>query len=192
MDADAIGGSVNLVTKSGFDYYRSYIVESFVGVLGWLDVELPDILTYTYLLLIVMAALVLSDEKIRIRWPEKTLFVFLLVVTFVVVETAMYLYATRVGRDRVFGVQGRYFIPMAPLFFMLFYNRYLNPALNLLFSPRRSEYKKAKGKVKQAVYQEIREKEQLFDKSFYLILTGFISFTLLYSIYIMLIRYYNF
>ena len=103
----------------------------------------------------------------------------------------MYVYATRVGRDQVYGVQGRYFIPMAPLLFMLLYNRYLNPALNVLFSIRRKEYNKAKAKAKPAIYKEIIEKEQLFDKSSYLFITAFCIFTLLYSIYIMLIRYYN-
>ena len=182
---------LKLIVKSGFDYYRSYILKSFVGVLGWIDVELPDILTWSYLILMLMAALVLSGENVRLGLPKKTLLFLLLVITFIIVESAMYIYATKPGRDRVFGVQGRYFIPMAPLFFMLFYNKYLNPLLNLLFSMRRSEYNKAKVKLKPAIYQEIQEKEQLFDKTLYIFLIGFCVFTLLYSIYIMLIRYYN-
>jgi uncharacterized membrane protein len=103
----------------------------------------------------------------------------------------MYVYATRPGRDRVFGVQGRYFIPMAPLLFMLFYNWYFNPMLNLLFSVRRKEYNKAKPKAKPVILKEILDREQLFDKSLYLFLTFFCVFTLLFSIYITLIRYYN-
>ena len=180
-----------LITKSGFDYYRSYILESFVGYLGWVDVHLPDMLTYAYLILLLLVALVLSGENVRLGPAKKALLFILVVATFVIVETAMYVYATRPGRDRVFGVQGRYFIPMAPLFFMLFYNRYLNPKLNLLFSMRRKEHNKAKVKVKPVIYKEILEKEQLFDKSLYLVLTCFCVFTLLYSIYITLIRYYN-
>jgi|GEM_PF-686908 len=182
---------LKLIVKSGFVYYRSYILESFVGVLGWIDVELPDILTYSYLLLILFSALALSGGNVTLGISKKTLLVFLLVITFVVVETAMYLYATKPGRDRVFGVQGRYFIPMAPLFFMLFYNRYINPFLNLLFSIRRSDYNKAKPKAKPAIYQEIQDKEQLFNKSLYLFMICFCVFTLFYSIYITLIRYYN-
>ncbi|MCX6304476.1 MAG: DUF2142 domain-containing protein [Bacteroidetes bacterium] len=180
-----------LILRSGFDYYRAYILKSFVGVLGWIDVELPDLLTYTYLLLILFSALALSGDNVKLGLTKKTLLLILLAITFVIVETAMYVYATRPGRDRVFGVQGRYFIPMAPLFFMLFYNRYLNPMLNLLFSMRRAEYNKAKPKVKPVIYQEILVKEQLFDKSLYLLLTCFTLFTLLYSIYMTLIRYYN-
>jgi len=186
-----IPGYLGLITRSGFDYYRSYIVESFVGVLGWIDVDLPDALTYSYLILILFASLALSDEKVKLGLTKKSLLFLLMVATFVIVETAMYVFATRPGRDRVFGVQGRYFIPMAPLFFMLFYNRYLNPALNLLFSLRRKEYKKAKVKVKPVIYKEIVEKEQLFDKTLYICLSCYCSFALVYSIYITLIRYYN-
>ncbi len=182
---------LKLIAKSGFDYYRSYILKSFVGVLGWIDVELPDLLTYSYLVLILLSALVLSGENVSLGMMKKLLLFLLLVGTFVIVETAMYVYATRPGRDRVFGVQGRYFIPMAPLFFMLFYNRYFNPLLNLLFSPRRKEYHKAKAKIKPVIYKEILEKEQFFDKSIYIFITCFCVFTLLYAIYVTLIRYYN-
>ena len=180
-----------LMVKSGFVYFRSYILESFVGYLGYVDVQLPDMLTYSCLLLILLSALALSGENVKLGLTKKTLLFIMVMATFVIVETAMYVYATRPGRDRVYGVQGRYFIPMAPLLFMLFYNRYFNPVLNLLFSMRRKEYHKAKVKVKPVIYKEILEKEQLFDKSLYLVLTCFTVFTLLYSIYITLIRYYN-
>lgn len=182
---------LKLMVRSGFVHYRAYILKSFVGVLGWIDVNLPDLLTYSYLILIIMAALLLSGEKVRLGPAKKSLLVLLLVATFVIVETAMYVYATRPGRDRIFGVQGRYFIPMAPLFFMLFYNRYLNPVLNMLFSPRRQEYKHAKAKAKPVIYEEITVKERLFDKSFYVFIVFFTVVTLLYSIYITLLRYYN-
>jgi hypothetical protein len=74
---------------------------------------------------------------------------------------------------------------------MLFYNRYLHPALNLLFSMRRQEYKKAKAKGKPAILQEITGKEQLYDKSLYLFISLFCLMTLFYAIYVTLIRYYN-
>jgi uncharacterized membrane protein len=183
---------LKLITKSGFVYFRSYILNSFVGLLGWIDVKLPAILTYSYLIIILLAALSLSGETVTLGIGKKTLLIFLLLATYIVVESAMFIYATRPGRDRVFGVQGRYFIPMAPLFFMLFYNSYLNPILNLLFSTRRKEYIGAKVKVKPAIFKEIQEKEQLFDKSLYLFLICFCTLTLLYSIYVTMIRYYNF
>jgi uncharacterized membrane protein len=187
---DDIPAYLGLVLKSSFVYTRDYVLESFVGLLGWIDVKLPGMLTYTYLVLLILSALILSGQEVRLGLPKKSLLLFLLAATFIVVETAMYVYATGPGRDRVYGVQGRYFIPMAPLFFMLFYNHYFNPMLNLLFSKRRNEYHTAKAKAKPAIYAEIMSKH-IFDKSYYLFLTIFCVFTLLFSIYITLIRYYN-
>jgi uncharacterized membrane protein len=181
---------LKLIFKSGFDYYRTYIMKSFVGLLGYIDVELPDLLTYSYLFLILFTALLISEKKIRINISMKALFVILLIIMFIVVETAMFLYATRPGRDRVFGVQGRYFIPMAPLFFMLFYNRYINPKLNLLFSLRRKEYIQTKPKAKPIILEEIQTQERLFDKYFYLFLVIYSVFALVYAVYLTIIRYY--
>ncbi len=182
---------LKLIVWSSFAENRSYILESFVGLLGWIDVELPDALTYSYILLILFSALVLSRSDFSLGLSGKILLLFLLAVAFVIISTAMYVYATGPGREQVFGVQGRYFIPVAPLFFMLFYNRYLNPKLNLLFSLRRKEYNGAKVKAKPAIIKEILDTEQLFDKSLYVFLAFFCLFTLLFSIYITLIRYYN-
>jgi hypothetical protein len=174
------------VVKNG-----GYILDSFVGLLGWIDVELPALLTNAYLLILLLAALALSGSDVKLGFTKKSLLAFLLVFAFIVVHTAMFIYATRPGRDQVFGVQGRYFIPVAPLFFMLFYNRYLGPKLNVLFSSRRKEYNNAKIKVKPVIFKEIVDSEQLFDKALYLFFTCFCTFTLVYSIYITLIRYYN-
>ncbi len=181
---------LKLIFNSGFVYYRDYILESFVGVLGYIDVDLPDMLTYSYLLLMLLAAMVISDEKIRLGISRKTLFFILVALTFILIETAMFLFATRPGRDRVFGVQGRYFIPMAPLFFMMFYNRFLNPKLNLLFSLSRQEYQNAKPKLKPAVLDEIQGKERLFDKYLYFSAILYCIFALVYAVYLTLIRYY--
>jgi uncharacterized membrane protein len=182
---------LKLIFESGFDKSRAYILESFVGLLGWIDVELPDLLTYSYLFLIILCGLFLSGSTVNIGTVKKLLLLLMLVAAFIMIETAMYVYATRPGRDQVYGVQGRYFIPMAPLLVMLFYNRFLNPKLNILFSLQRKAYHNAKPKAKPALYQEIVDSEHLFNKWLYLFLVIFCVFTLLFSIYITLVRYYN-
>jgi uncharacterized membrane protein len=186
-----VPGYLKLIAKSGLILYRSYILESFVGLLGFIDVELPDLLTYSYLLVILLTALLLWNETVMLGPWKKGLLLLIIVLGYIIIETAMYVYATRPGRDSVFGVQGRYFIPMAPLFFMLFYNKYLNPPLNLLVSGRRREYLGAKPKLQPAIRQEILTKEHFFDRMFSLVLIAFCTFTLLYSIYVTLIRYYD-
>jgi uncharacterized membrane protein len=181
---------LTMIYKSGFEYFRTYLLKSFVGVLGYIDVEIPDLLTYSYLFLILFVAVAISSDKIKVSISQKTLFIVLLALSYIVIETAMWLYATRPGRDRVFGVQGRYFIPMAPLLFMLFYNRYISPKLNLLFSLRRKEYNVAKPKAKTVVLDEIQHKERLFDKYLLVTLILYCTFALIYSVYVTMIRYY--
>jgi uncharacterized membrane protein len=184
-------GYIALIVKSGFVKNGLYILDSFVGLLGWIDVELPSMLTYSYLFLLLFAAFTLHGTRVSLGWTKKGLLLFLLAVAYFIIHTAMFVYATRPGRDQVFGVQGRYFIPMAPLIFMLFYNGYINPKLNILFSIRRKEFNNAKARGKPVILQEIVENEQLFNKALYLFITLFCILTLVYSVYITLIRYYN-
>ncbi len=182
---------LTLMFHSAFIVNLSYVLESFVGFLGWIDVELPKTLTYSFLLFITISALVMAEGEIKLGFLKKSLLAFILLVSFLVIETAMYLYATSPAKDIIHGVQGRYFIPLAPLVFMLFYNRYLNTRLNLLFTLRKKEYKTAKPKIKPEILTEILSKEQLFSKCFYLVTACFCTFTLIYAIYLTLIRYYN-
>ncbi len=182
---------LKMIFRSAFVLHRHYFFNSFVGYLGWVDVELPEMITWTYFLLLLAGGLLLYEGKVQLNIPRRLLLAVMLFATFLIVETAMYLYATRPGRGEVFGVQGRYFIPMAPLIFMLLYNRMIGPRLNMMFSLRRKEYRQAKPKVRPVILQEVQEKEQLFNKFFYLALSCFTFFTLIYSIYITLVRYYN-
>ena len=186
-----IPGYIRIMLNSVFVVKRSYIIDGFFGLLGWIDVELPKILIYSYLIFMVFAALVLSKENIKVGIAKKALLVLLLALAFVIIATGMYLYATGPGWQLIWGIQGRYFIPVAPLFFMLFYNQYFNQKLNILFSPRRKEYRKAKPKVKPVIFEEIQEKERLFDKSLYLVMACVCSFTLAYAVFITMVRYYN-
>ncbi len=181
---------LELVFVSGFSYYREYIINSFVGVLGYIDVELPQGLTNAYLLLLLLIALTIAGKNIDVKIWHKAIFVVIFILAFIAIETAMYLYATRPGRDRVFGVQGRYFIPIAPLIFMIFYNQWIHPWLRLLFSPRRSDYRKAKTKARAAVFNDIVASDNLFEKYLTLIVFVFALFALYYSVYLTYLRYY--
>lgn len=185
-----IPGYLKLIVNSSFVKNRDYLTESFVGLLGWIDVELPSAITWSYLLLILVCAVSIAGPDLPLGVWKRLLLLFILAAGFVVISTAMYVYATAPGRDQVYGIQGRYFIPLAPLFFMLFYNRYISPRLEVLFSPRRQEYIQAKAKAKPALLQEITG-EETFSKWFGLFALVFSSVTLIYSVYITLIRYYN-
>jgi uncharacterized membrane protein len=88
-----------------------------VGVLGWLNVYLP-IMMYVipFLVLLSAWALVSPPGAPRINWKEALLHLALVLASAGLSITALYLYFTPVGATSVQGVQGRYFIPIAPLF----------------------------------------------------------------------------
>jgi len=94
----------------------------FVGLLGWVDTPLPGWLTYTYLMLLLITALVIAERAVRIGLLTKLWLFGLFLLTFLMVMTGMYIYANVPGSPIIHAVQGRYFIPLAPLFFIIFYN----------------------------------------------------------------------
>jgi uncharacterized membrane protein len=109
---------IHTTTQSG-----QYYLEHFVGLLGWLDTPLPDWLIWSYYLVLITVALLDSQTDILILFKDKLLLFSVFISTGLLIYTAVYLSWTDVGGSIIEGIQGRYFIPISPLFFMLFYNR---------------------------------------------------------------------
>lgn len=74
-------------------------------------------------LLSLLLSLVDNQKGIAIHFKEKVLMAMVLFSTMILISTMMYLTWTPVGGNIIEGIQGRYFIPVAPLFFLLFYNK---------------------------------------------------------------------
>jgi uncharacterized membrane protein len=100
-------------------------ITSFVGTLGWLNVHLPILFVWSYVALLIVFALTDTNSTVTISWKYKAFSfgIFIAIVFFL--ETALYITWTSVhlgvGSDFVDGVQGRYFIPAAPLLLLPFY-----------------------------------------------------------------------
>jgi uncharacterized membrane protein len=181
---------LGLLVATNFVQMRSDMLNNFVGTMGWLDTFLPDQLVNLYLLLLLIAALCIAEENITIGWRRKLFFFFLLVTGIVAIETAMYLYSTVVANPKLFGIQGRYFIPLAPLFLLIFYNNFIPGKLNYFFSTRRKTYLKAKSILKPKIMVEILQ-EQMFTKYLQVFIIGFAVVTLIRGIAAVLLRYYQ-
>lgn len=113
-----LGTIINTFSQLGVVYTKQ-----FVGRLGWLDTKLPDLLIFSYLLILMFVAIVDNQKGIAIHYKEKILMAMVLFLTIILTSTMMYLTWTAVGGNIIEGIQGRYFIPVAPLFFLLFYNK---------------------------------------------------------------------
>jgi len=108
----------NTVVRDG-----TWLISSFVGKLGHYDHYLPDWLVAVQVLMLFAVALTDSSEKLFMSFRDKIILSAVFLLSSLWVFTSQYLVWTPVGAAVIEGVQGRYFIPFAPLFFLLFYNR---------------------------------------------------------------------
>lgn len=115
------------VTKafvSSFTDQFRLMTNSYIGRLGYFDIALPPWLVYlNYLVILLLSGLyVKSDKNIRLTFFHRLGFVLLPVVITFLIALSQYLSWVEVGDDRVYPFQGRYFIPVLPLFFLAISN----------------------------------------------------------------------
>jgi len=101
---------------------KTYL-DQFIGQLGWLDTSLPEALRIVYVITLMVIALVDTQGNVAVRCKQKGIISGVLLASMVLIGTALYLTATPVGSRTIGGIQGRYFIPISPLFFLLFHNK---------------------------------------------------------------------
>lgn len=109
-------------------HYGFFYVHSFVGILGWLDAPLP--VSFVAIEVLALAAVaVLDDSSMTLtRWQWALLF-GVLAAAVVLVITSQFILWTKVTAGSINRAQGRYFVPVAPLAFLLL--RGLRPAWRL-------------------------------------------------------------
>ena len=108
--------------------------------LGWLDTALPGWVVVSYAVLLPVVALVDSDNSFRLNRAQRLLLFLLAVGALLIIPTSLYIADPRinpVGSHCILGVQGRYFIPFAPLGLLCLYNTRLGTKSALLRSVSR-------------------------------------------------------
>lgn len=122
-------GQVNFISAHFFSYpvilartfYRNFLYYflGVIGLLGWLDYQLPPV-GYVLSVLAGGSALLLDGAKKIFRVPQRMFIVTMAVVTVLGIMTSMYIYSSREGWPMIEGVQGRYFIPLLfPVFLVM-------------------------------------------------------------------------
>ena len=103
-------GRIYLTTREMLQFY----IESLVGVLGSLDTRVPYLLIYSYIILLGLYA---SVQNILKKDFKMLIFIILyLVGTYTGILTALYIAWTRPSEIYISGVQGRYLLPLVPIF----------------------------------------------------------------------------
>jgi|GEM_PF-5022061 membrane protein, related to actinobacillus protein (1944168) len=99
-----------------------YYVESYIGTLGWLDTRIPYLLMCSYIILIMINIYsnnIISRNDLKAKF---TISIYL-ILSYIGILTALYIGWSEVGLEYVDGVQGRYFVPVIPLLYILLSKR---------------------------------------------------------------------
>ena len=114
--AGALEDPVRVARILGEDYLvmgRRYAAQ-IVGQLGWLDVNLPKPLLLGYLLLLGLAAFLDTRQEVAVTVWQRVFLTGIALAVLALVSAAQYAIWTPYGTDYVEGIQGRYFLPLAP------------------------------------------------------------------------------
>lgn len=102
------------VTKG--DFYLS----STIGFLGWFLIPISAVVTTGFVILLVMSTLYEKNELNTLKIGHKALVVVIILGVVGLAEVGMLLNWTPLSYKFIEGVQGRYFLPILPLFLLLF------------------------------------------------------------------------
>jgi uncharacterized membrane protein len=106
-------------SQEGLNY-----LHQFIGILGWIDTRLPWFQVGSYFIVLVIVSIGDSHLKIKFLSNQKLAIASILVTNTIVLSTLAYLW-NPIGAKIIGGLQGRYWIPISPLFFILFYQKHI-------------------------------------------------------------------
>jgi len=104
---------INDFITNGLVYFQGWI--NGYGYYYWTPPQIVSL----FFLLSLGAALLIASTSEQISKKFRIIFILVFVTSYLATIVSLYLTFTPVGSDRVFGVQGRYFIPLVLLLFLL-------------------------------------------------------------------------
>jgi uncharacterized membrane protein len=115
------------ILKNTLFTLKDLYIDSFIGIFGWLDTPLPGYIYYLFIGLIFFVALCDTEQNICVTTKQKGLFLLISLLTIGMIFTAIFVFyhphgINLPGSTLILGVQGRYFITLAPLIFLILNN----------------------------------------------------------------------
>lgn len=104
-----------------FNAWKEKWLVQVVGGLGWFQVILPTWFAYAYLFS-TASVTALDKENIVFRAKQKAIAIGVALLVTSAILTIIYISATPVGQPVIQSVNPRYFIPVLPFIFLIFYN----------------------------------------------------------------------
>ena len=111
--------AITLQAKLGF------YCQSFLGSIGWLDTLLPQSMYSVILGAVIFSALADGSSQLSLKLKNRLWIGLITVSCFLVILLLLYLTFTPTGSMLIVGFQGRYLIPISPIFILVFYNQKL-------------------------------------------------------------------
>ena len=110
----------NLYVNTSVQYIYGYMTMMLGSALGWVNVRTPDLAIFVFSVLLILFAFKRKGVHHKVSKYVKIYFFVAILITYVGVLTALLLDYTPLGFLYVYGVQGRYFLPiMIPLLLLL-------------------------------------------------------------------------
>ena len=97
-----------------------FFYQSFIGNFGWLNIQLPRLTTCLGMFMLFFYAVLDASVDFFMSVWHRLLLAGYAIVTIFIIATTLYLVWSPVGGLTIDGLQGRYFIPIAPVFFCYF------------------------------------------------------------------------
>jgi len=116
----------SVVMMRTFTLYYQFYWHQFIGVLGWLDTPLPKHIIFLYFAVLLFFSLSDNHNYVIISLKKKTIVFISVICSVILISTVLYLQWNSVAKNIIGGIQGRYFIPLSPLVFLLLHNKKFN------------------------------------------------------------------
>ena len=103
----------NTISRQGQNYINGVIGSP----LGWLDIHISQMVINAFLIILIVSTMIENNE-ISLSVKQRSWLLIVGIATVILIITAMYISWTTVGFIIAEGIQGRYFIPLLPIFLL--------------------------------------------------------------------------
>lgn len=100
-----------------------YLFQMMGSSLGWLDTYIPNIIAVIFIIFILISTLQKRNASIQITTPIKYASILTFLGISAIIFVVLYLDWTSIGDSVIQGIQGRYFLPILPLIYIIAQNK---------------------------------------------------------------------
>jgi uncharacterized membrane protein len=105
-------------------HFKQEWTAGLIGRFGYSYTNLPNFALYFYGIILLVAGLIDGRHDIEIKAWQKSIIFALGILNVLMIIVGFLVIASPIGAHMIFGLQGRYFIPILPVLLLFLYNRH--------------------------------------------------------------------